>query len=68
MEKLVFTVPEVAAALHCSVKTVRGLIRTGKLQAVRPAHSYLISRANLQNYIDGKGAQDAQDAQTGPEI
>jgi excisionase family DNA binding protein len=49
--RLVFDVPEVAAALKLSPNTVRKAIHEGQLYAIRIGRKYLIPRSELERLL-----------------
>jgi len=49
-----FNAREVAEALDVSERTISRHIRQGKLDAVKPGRSYVITRGDLADYLGSK--------------
>lgn len=52
MEKL-YTIPEAAQELKCSVTTIRRRIKSGELKACRNGKLYLITQSQLDSFLQG---------------
>lgn len=59
------TAPDVARALHISLRQARKLIRTGEIQGRRPGRQYVVHRDNLDAYVRGT-TPGPDSAQAGP--
>jgi len=54
MEK-VFTIPEVAATLRCSLPTAYDTVRSGRLAAVRVGKQWRVAEGALREFLGGGG-------------
>lgn len=54
METRYLTLKEVEVLTHISVFSLRKKIRDGELKASKPCNRYLISIADLQNFIESR--------------
>jgi len=52
MEKL-YTIPEAAEELRCSVVTIRRRIKSGELKSFRNGKKYLITQSQLDDFLTG---------------
>jgi excisionase family DNA binding protein len=52
IERLAFSPAEAAQSVGLSVGTIRKLIRTGKLKSIRYDRKILISRVNLDSFLN----------------
>jgi len=59
MAKTVFTAEEIAQKLGLNVNTVYEHLRSGKLPASKPGKSYIITRADLAEYLGSKERVDS---------
>jgi excisionase family DNA binding protein len=50
------SIPQVAALLQCSERWLYGKIRAGELRATHLGRAVRVSRANLQQFLDGQQA------------
>ena len=53
----ILTVQEIADYLRTTIRTVRGLIRKGKLKALRVGRSYRITKEALNEYLRSQDSQ-----------
>jgi excisionase family DNA binding protein len=53
----VMTVPEVADLLRVDADAVQGLIQDGRLPAVQVGDGWRVSRANVMDFVNGRGAR-----------
>lgn len=61
--------PQVAKMLGVNIQTVRSYIRTGELAAARVGRKYVISRGDIDSFIDiRKEARAAEIATTAEEV
>lgn len=52
MEKL-YTIPEAAEELRCSVVTIRRRIKSGELKSFRNGKKYLITQSQIDEFLKG---------------
>lgn len=52
MEKL-YTIPEAAEELRCSVVTIRRRIKSGELKSFRNGKIYLITQTQIDEFLKG---------------
>lgn len=53
MQEEIYTIPEVATMLKCSVSTIRNMIHSGKLKTVRVGNRHRITETALQDFLNG---------------
>ena len=49
--EILFTLPEVARILRCSERTIRRLIRSGRLRAVHTGRCYRFQREDVRRFV-----------------
>lgn len=54
LEKEAFSAHEVAQITGLHVNTIRFLLRTDKIGSIKISRKYLVSRANLNSWLNGK--------------
>jgi excisionase family DNA binding protein len=59
MPKNLFTPEEIAAVLGKNIHTIYQHLRAGKLPSTKPGGSYIITRADLAQYLGGKERVDS---------
>lgn len=64
MEKL-YTIPEVAQELKCSVTTIRRRIKSGELKTCRNGKLYLITQSQLDSFLQGSMNDTQSDSNNG---